>query len=443
MMRFTGASFWRPTILAALGAAAVPAMAQFTFDPAVHTAAIERPDTVAAADLNGDGATDVAVTLDTPDRVALYFKTGDVFADPVFIFTGTGTGAGYLTAVDIDGDTDRDLVVALKNIDTVRVYLNNGAGVFSPGASTVVGAEPRWITTGDWNGDGAMDLATADRTGNTATILTNTGGAAAFTTATIAVGEEPRAVAAGDQDGDGDADLVVSISRDRTLTLLRNAGGVFSVFGALPVGANLRPDGVAVADLDGDADLDIASATSGNGLNFVGVWINGGGGAYAGPTNYAAGGLNPGVIVASDLNCDGRLDLATANQDSANVSALANLGAGTFGAPQTFAVGTNPGSLIAEKTDGDRDRELLTANRDSNSWSLLVNQTCAPVLVADLNCDGLVNNFDIDPFVLAISDPAGYQAQFPNCDISAGDTNGDGLVNNFDIDPFVAILSGV
>ncbi|MGE0481067.1 MAG: hypothetical protein AB7Q17_11405 [Phycisphaerae bacterium] len=59
----------------------------------------------------------------------------------------------------------------------------------------------------------------------------------------------------------------------------------------------------------------------------------------------------------------------------------------------------------------------------------------------DLNCDGLVNNFDIDPFVLALTDPASYAAAFPTCDISRADVNDDGLVNNFDIDPFVALLT--
>jgi hypothetical protein len=60
----------------------------------------------------------------------------------------------------------------------------------------------------------------------------------------------------------------------------------------------------------------------------------------------------------------------------------------------------------------------------------------------DLNCDGLVNNFDIDPFVLAISDPAAYAQQFPDCDINNADINDDGNINNFDIDPFVALISG-
>ncbi|MGE0481485.1 MAG: hypothetical protein AB7Q17_13540 [Phycisphaerae bacterium] len=63
-------------------------------------------------------------------------------------------------------------------------------------------------------------------------------------------------------------------------------------------------------------------------------------------------------------------------------------------------------------------------------------------LIGDLNCDGVVNNFDIDPFVLALTDPAAYAAAFPNCDINNADINDDGMVNNFDIDPFVACLTG-
>jgi hypothetical protein len=60
----------------------------------------------------------------------------------------------------------------------------------------------------------------------------------------------------------------------------------------------------------------------------------------------------------------------------------------------------------------------------------------------DMNCDGLVNNFDIDPFVLALSEPDAYRLAYPDCDIMNADVNNDGLVNNFDIDPFVALISG-
>jgi glucose/arabinose dehydrogenase/plastocyanin len=63
-------------------------------------------------------------------------------------------------------------------------------------------------------------------------------------------------------------------------------------------------------------------------------------------------------------------------------------------------------------------------------------------LLGDINCDGLLNAFDIDPFVLALTNPTGYAAQFPDCDIRNADVNGDGLVNAFDIDPFVLVLTG-
>lgn len=63
-------------------------------------------------------------------------------------------------------------------------------------------------------------------------------------------------------------------------------------------------------------------------------------------------------------------------------------------------------------------------------------------LPGDMNCDGVIDNFDIDPFVLALTDPAAYDAAFPDCDRDLGDINGDGTLDNFDIDPFVALITG-
>jgi WD40 repeat protein len=60
----------------------------------------------------------------------------------------------------------------------------------------------------------------------------------------------------------------------------------------------------------------------------------------------------------------------------------------------------------------------------------------------DLNCDGVVSAADIDPFVVAVTDPATYPVQFPDCDINNADINGDGLITAADIDPFVTLLVG-
>ncbi len=63
-------------------------------------------------------------------------------------------------------------------------------------------------------------------------------------------------------------------------------------------------------------------------------------------------------------------------------------------------------------------------------------------VAADMNCDGNVDFFDIDPFILALFDPVAYAAAFPNCNIANADVNGDGDVNFFDIDGFVACIFG-
>ncbi len=60
--------------------------------------------------------------------------------------------------------------------------------------------------------------------------------------------------------------------------------------------------------------------------------------------------------------------------------------------------------------------------------------------VGDMDCDGDVDFFDIDPLVLAFSGEATYLATFPNCRWLNGDADGDGDVDFFDIDPFIARL---
>jgi hypothetical protein len=64
------------------------------------------------------------------------------------------------------------------------------------------------------------------------------------------------------------------------------------------------------------------------------------------------------------------------------------------------------------------------------------------VVLGDLNCDGVADFGDINPFVLALSNPVAYAAAYPDCDIQAGDINEDGAVNFRDINPFVVLLAG-
>ncbi|MBN2448519.1 MAG: trypsin-like peptidase domain-containing protein [Phycisphaerae bacterium] len=62
--------------------------------------------------------------------------------------------------------------------------------------------------------------------------------------------------------------------------------------------------------------------------------------------------------------------------------------------------------------------------------------------LGDLNCDGSVDVFDIDAFVLAVTDASGYATVYPDCNINLADCNEDGAVDVFDIGAFVDLVTG-
>ncbi len=62
-------------------------------------------------------------------------------------------------------------------------------------------------------------------------------------------------------------------------------------------------------------------------------------------------------------------------------------------------------------------------------------------LLADLNCDYVIDFDDINPFVLAIQSHAQYVQQYPDCEWLNADCTGDGYVDFDDINCLVALLS--
>ncbi|TWT41901.1 1,4-alpha-glucan branching enzyme GlgB [Phycisphaerae bacterium RAS1] len=80
-------------------------------------------------------------------------------------------------------------------------------------------------------------------------------------------------------------------------------------------------------------------------------------------------------------------------------------------------------------------------SQDTNSNNI-PDECEAGFAVGDMNCDGSIDVLDINPFILALSDPIAYAAQYPACDINNGDINDDGNVDVLDINPFVALLAG-
>jgi len=386
--------------------AASAAFGQITLDPAVNYAVGVEPSGMTMADFNDDGHIDFATTVDGPDRVVIFFNDGAGGYALGSTFTLPNSSSPQdLIAGDLNNDGTMDIAVAMRDpVGTVMILHNTGSGVFTAGPSATVDERPRGISIGDMNNDGWLDLAVVNRDASTASVITNNAGT--LSVQTFSTTGEPRDSAFGDFDGDGWLDLAVSDRDNRVIRIYDNTNGVFSAGTVLPVGGQVRPDGVIAADLTGNGFMDIATATSSQSpvINQVSVFTNNGTG-FAGPFNSPTGGLDASDLVAGDLDCDGMLDLAVSNSDSNNVSALANLGSGLFDQPIIVAAGTRPGRIDAADVTGNGGPDLIVANRDSNSASVILNQSKAcdgnggggdpEPCVGDLNEDGSVNGADL------------------------------------------------
>lgn len=123
---------------------------------------------IVAADFNNDGKLDLAITNEgmypkANGSVSILLGKGDgTFAAAPSIASagGAGIGAYSIAAADFNGDGKQDLAVTLSNDTTygggVAVLLGRGDGTFQP--LVVYPASSAQVTVGDFNGDGIADL---------------------------------------------------------------------------------------------------------------------------------------------------------------------------------------------------------------------------------------------------------------------------------------------
>ncbi len=90
--------------------------------------------------------------------------------------------------------------------------------------------------------------------------------------------------------------------------------------------------------------------------------------------------------------------------------------------------------VLLMDTDGDGDYEPVA------SATVYATPASPALCPGDVNCDGIVDFFDIDYFVAALGYPGGVGWPYANCPWANADADGDGDVDFFDIDPFVALL---
>ncbi len=171
---------------------------------------------LAVDDFNGDGKLDLTVTNPSTDQVSILFGNGDgTFQNPVSYSTGPAQSHPIaVTAADFNGDGKLDLAVTNLNTNKVAIFLGNGDGTFQPQVSysTTSGGMigPSAITTGDFNGDGRVDLAITDQHDNSVSILLGNGNGTFQNPLEFATGNLSAGVAAGDFNGDGRLDVAVA-----------------------------------------------------------------------------------------------------------------------------------------------------------------------------------------------------------------------------------------
>jgi hypothetical protein len=121
-------------------------------------------------DFNLDGKMDIAVVSQTGNTVTVYlgngnntFQTGVPYA--------TGTGPDSIAVADVNGDGLLDLVTANSG-GTVSVLLGVAGGTFGTHTDFTAGTGAQSLLIGDFNNNGKLDFATADAAANVVTVLT-------------------------------------------------------------------------------------------------------------------------------------------------------------------------------------------------------------------------------------------------------------------------------
>ncbi|MES1205249.1 MAG: VCBS repeat-containing protein [Pseudomonadota bacterium] len=297
------------------------------------------PRFVAIGDLNGDGRPDLASPNQYKQSVSVLMNQGAGAFGPPSNYVAPGNPAAIALG-DLNADGKLDMVLANSGAWNISVFLNAGGGIFAAGVPYPIDAQCWSVAVGDLNGDGHLDVALA----STEPDLRDPN----------VLGEAPH----------GDVIVVLNKGNGTFGPAVRHAAGSYSY-------------AVAIADVNGDGRNDLAAA-NGYGAS-VSVLINIGAGAFARQVEYPTGisfasvssDAGGGALAAGDLNNDGKVDLAVASDD-ANLSILINEGGGIFAPPINYAAGGNLLAAAIGDLNGDGKADVVV-NGELKNVSILFN----------------------------------------------------------------------
>jgi hypothetical protein len=347
----------------------------------VITTTADRVLSIYAADLDGDGDTDVASASYNDNKVAWHENLdgrGQFSAER--IVTTSAHAATAVHAGDMDGDGDPDLIAASAFDGKVAWYENvDGQGTFKGAEVIATSAGHVWsLTAGDIDRDGDLDVLSAsrydDRFVPEVAWHENWDGIGTFWFAHVLPGSvyEAWVVHAADVDGDDDLDIFSASIYDYKVAVYFNLDGAGTYGSQWTISAAaMSVETVILADVDGDGDLDTVSASRGD--SKVAWYENLDGlGTFGKQRVISTAGAAVWSVHAADVDGDGDLDVLAASYRDDEVAWYENVdGIGTFG-PQRVITAAADGALsvFAGDLDGDGDLDVVSADyyADRVSW---------------------------------------------------------------------------
>jgi hypothetical protein len=219
------------------------------------------PNGLASGDFDDDHKTDLVVSalhlgLSGAQGVAVLPNPSNngMLGPPVMsAISGSPTA---IAAADLDGDGKPDVAVTDFTTGRVEVLVGQGGGSFA--AAVPYAASGRGISAADLNGDGRPDLVVTNDYGANVAVLLNQGKGVFGTPASFPTANGPLGLAIADLDGDGILDLAVAHARHSEVALLRGRGDGSFMPGPIYAGCTAPFTSLAAADLDGDGRVDLA-----------------------------------------------------------------------------------------------------------------------------------------------------------------------------------------